>query len=127
MYLKYISGISQAYPHKVVICSQSSHFVSDILKAYFRHFSHQSEAYLKDILGISQPYLSHILGIIKACIRNIFQAYLRHILGKTQRFKCLLTNDQISVNSISFHIYILLMYTEIFAAYAGSCLFHVSL
>ena len=101
-------------------------------------------SHTKDILRISQPYLVHIIGLNKACLRNIsnisqaylrylssksylghllsiFQAYLTHILGITQRFKCLPVNDKISVNSFSFNIF--LIYTEIFAAYAGSCLF----
>ena len=97
--------------------------------SYQRLISGISHTYLthniKDILSISQPYIAHILGINKACLRNIsnisqtysryllgisrasfflkqFESYLRHILDITQIFKCLLTNDKLSVNSISY-------------------------
>ena len=39
-----------------------------------------------------------------------------------QTLKCLLINDTISVNTISFDILLLFMDMDIFAVYAGSCL-----
>ena len=71
------------------------------------------------------PYLFAAFGgsslFLKSSTQPLvpFKAYLRHILEITH----LLTNDTISVNSISFNIQLLLTETDIFVAYVGSCLF----
>ena len=54
----------------------------------------------------------------------MFATYLWHVSPLTQMSKFSLTNDIFSVNLICcFDILLLFMDTEIFAAYAGSCLF----
>ena len=83
-----------------------------ILKRWFKvkvkiRFSNRWDIY--------QVYIWHIFGI--------FETYLRHILGINQISKYLLTNQIILVHSIFCNISLLFMDTEIFAAYAGSCLF----
>ena len=55
-----------------------------------------------EFVFISQISIGHIWGI--------FLTYFRHIMGITQRFKCLFTNNKISFNSYSS-----------FSSYAGSC------
>ena len=76
----------------------------------FRQISGVSEAYLRYITPDYRTYVGQISGI--------YHAYLSHI----QTYKCLLNNDIISLNIISFDISLLFIDTEIFAAYAGSCL-----
>ena len=84
LFLTLFSGISQgcishSQPYLVYI------FV--INKACFRSISTIFQAYLRYLLSIS--YLGHLL--------SIFLEYLRHILGITQRFKCVVTNDKIQL------------------------------
>ena len=88
-----------------------------------RHIKGLFEAFLKVITGISQEYIRNFSAFScmnKACLRNILnisQAYLRYIsgisrayfwhlsgiMGLAHRFKFSLTNNKISVNSISFN------------------------
>ena len=70
-----------------------------------------SQLFLRQITPYYQKYVGQI--------RGIYHAYFSHI----QTYKCQLNDDIISFNIISFDILLLSMYTEIFAAYAGSCLF----
>ena len=68
---------------------------------------------------MSQLFLRYITpeyGTYEGQISGIYHAYLSHI----QTYKCLLNNDTISLNKL-----LLFIDTEIFAAYAGSCLLFV--
>ena len=96
-------------------------FLDGSPKVYVMHISYFSQAYLRYLSGIFifMVALSHISGIFHANHKYI-RAFPRHISAKTLSSKCLLTNDIIIVNGISFYILLLLfMDTEIFAAYAG--------
>ena len=80
-------------------------------QVYLRHSLGKTQVYLRYISDTFQAYLGHISGIS--------QTYLRHLYILTHKM----------FHSIySYLTFITLMDTEIFAAYAGSCLFlHFSL
>ena len=72
-----------------------------------------SQLFLRYITPYYQKYVGQITGI--------YHAYFSQI----QIYKCLLNNDIILLNIISFDISLLFIETEICAAYAGSCLLHL--
>ena len=116
-----------------VISLVSSWYISVTSLVYLWYISCRSLVYLWCISSISVIYSMHFSGISQAYLRYFsylsqkylrsFHSYISHISIISQVSKCLLTNDMISVHLISFNILLLFMDTEIFAAYAGSCLF----
>ena len=82
--------------------------ISGVSQAYYRHLSGISKAYLRHISVISQAYLSHISQVSLWFIKGIYQVYL---------------NPLSQQNIILIWLFITFIDTEIFAAYAGSCLF----
>ena len=122
MFVVYVFDISQTYLRHISLISQ----------AYYRLISgiSISKAFLRHMSAIFQPYkhayckkiptaaLRHISGSYK--VISDIQVYLRYISALTQTSKYLFSHEKIS---LSFDISLLFMDTEIFAAYAGSCLF----
>ena len=104
-YLRLISGIYQTYHGHIL----------GISKAYLRYISGKYQAYLRHISGISQVYPRYITGISQSYKSGIPLVYQRHI---SVIYKSSLTTKYHSIYS-----YLTLIDTEIFAAYAGSCLF----
>ena len=100
--------------------------ISGIYHGYLRHLSGISQAYFRHIAGISQAYCRHISGIYLAYLWLIsglsqlssYIIYLKHISGIS---KYSLTTKYHSL--ILIRLFITFIDTEIFAAYAGSCLF----
>ena len=92
-YFRHMSGISHEYLSRILLVS----------RAYFRHISGLSQAFLKHISGVSQSYKSSIPLV-----------YHRHMSGKSK--------SSVTTKYHSYLLFITFIDSEIFAAYAGSCL-----
>ena len=79
------------------------------------------------IYSLIHQYISGMSKVLRDIFRYILSiyltAYLNHISSLTQTFKCLLSHEIILPNLTSCDISLPFMDTEIFAAYAGFCLF----
>ena len=123
------------------VCWVFLRYFFDISPTYLRHISFISQSYYRLISGISKAYLMHMSAIFQpykhvyckkiptAALRHIsgsykviydIQVYVRYISALAQASKYSFSHEKIS---LSFDISLLFMDTEIFAAYAGSCLF----
>ena len=110
-YLRYISGISKAYFRHLLAISQAYlRHITGIFQVYLRHISGISQVYLRHITSISQAYLSHISQVSLWFIKGIYQVHLSpHSQHNIIKF-------------ILIWLFVTFIDTEIFAAYAGSCL-----
>ena len=147
VYFRYILVISQLYQ----AYESSVRYTYGIFQVCFKHISCVFQSYLRGISGICLVYLMHSRGISKTYLGNIsgiYQVYPRHIWGISKKFlkhiliqgisyisightqdnfqtylihlytsKCVLNDGIISFNVIL----LLILDTEILAAYAGSC------
>ena len=99
--------INLSFVKKAVITSQAyQKLISGISHINLRHISRIYQPFCSLSSVIYQKYLKHLSDISQIFIRHIqgiFLASFRPITGIAQRFKCLLTNDKILVNSISFN------------------------
>ena len=111
-------GILFEHVHKAVILAQH---IKGLFKPFLTLISGISEGYIRHL-----SYLVHIFGINKACLRNtphfsgISQKSIKHILSKSS-FEHLSGKPR-HVLGITQILKCLFIDTEIFPAYAGSCL-----
>ena len=147
-YLKHISDLSQVY----LRYHAHDRHISGILQTYLRQILRIAEAYIRMISNLSQVYLRQMSTISQDISQEYYHAYYRklsraalrhisvmstavcdifryimgisqHISSMIQTTKCLLSHEIFLLNFIYCDTSFLFMDTEIFAAYAGSCLF----
>ena len=110
-----------------ISCISQTHLrlISWVFQAYVRHISWVSQSYLigisgifqahlRPISGISQAFLRHISGVSQSYKSSIPLVYHRHMSGKSK--------SSVTTKYHSYLLFITFIDSEIFAAYAGSCL-----